>query len=394
MACFAVMMILACGMAPAMAEEKVDIRPQVRDGQTIGFEMTVGMATTMNANGNQQQAGADIRIIGSVTYQKTENGQPTAAEVSIGKDSSVSQSQNGQKANLPFPLAGKVIALKRGEGGQVTVTGADDADASTVESLKKLLNIDTTMYPPRPVSIGDEWNVDPAKMPPELTANGQMKMDLKCKLLKVGEIRGRKSYDIALTGTAKGQTQPGAEMTMTFGGVLQIDVASGLPAQGDMVMKISAQGIESQIKSSVAYTFPGGAAPPPAAVGQPPANVVPPENPLDPQRPANPLIPARPPVAASPFNGSFKGDMLSGDFNVAGDQVTGAVTLNDKKYPVVGVIKDGKLTGTFEAAGAKFNFTATLDGDAMSFETDGTKYAMKKQGAANPLGRPRNPLDQ
>ena len=104
-----------------------------------------------------------------------------------------------------------------------------------------------------------------------------------------------------------------------------------------------------------------------------------------------------PPAASSenPFAGAFKGEKLSGDFKVNDGQVTGTISLNNQNYPVTGTVRDGKLSGTFEAGGAKFSFVATVEGDSMSFETDGTKYAMKKQVAApvNPLGRPRNPLD-
>ena len=43
----------------------------------------LGYTTTLTANGNKQEASGDLRILGSITYQKIENGQPTAAEVAI-----------------------------------------------------------------------------------------------------------------------------------------------------------------------------------------------------------------------------------------------------------------------------------------------------------------------
>jgi hypothetical protein len=390
----------------ARAAEKETIRPLLRPGLSFDFAMTMETLMEMQAAGGQQQTmNSVVRLEGSLTYKAVEGGQATAAEVSISDKSSISQIINGQKQDAPFPLAGKKIGVKRGENGQIVQDGGDAVNPAMAEGLKKLLNIDTTVYPADAVAVGDEWSPDPAKLPPEITMNGKAKVDLKCKLLKIGELRGRPTYDVSLAGTVVGQPQPGTDMTMTMGGVTQIDKATGLPAQSDMVMKATMKGqqpMEIQMKVSAAYTFGNNAGPGPApgpAVGGPGVNPLDPRpaNPLDPQpanpldpRPQNPLAPQQPAAVVSPFQGIFKNEKVTAEFKVAGDKVTGAITLANHQYPLVGTVQDGKVAGEFEAGGAKFNFTAALNGDTLDFNSEGNKYTLKKDAPA----RPRNPLEQ
>ncbi len=70
----------------------------------------------------------------------------------------------------------------------------------------------------------------------------------------------------------------------------------------------------------------------------------------------------------------------------------GAVSLGDQKFPLSGQVKGNQLAGTFQSGNDRFEFTAALDGMALTFSTGGTAYALKKP-AANPFAAPAaNPL--
>jgi hypothetical protein len=393
----AVMAVLLAfgGAATALGADKYPIKPLPESGMAVDYVSTLETQMDQTANGQKQQVGGLAKMEGTITYRKVENGVPVAAEVSISDKSSISRSVNGQKQDLPFPLAGKKINLTRDANGQITHDAGNAVDPSTAEGLKKLLNVDTTFYPPNEVAVGDEWTPDPAKLPPEFTMNGQAKVNIKCKLLKIGELRGRPTYDISMGGNIAGSPQPGVDMQMTLGGITQIDRATGLPMQSDTIMKGSVRGqnesVEMQMKASMSYALAGGAAP--VAVG-PGVNPLDPKpaNPLDP-KPRNPLAPEQPvapAVPASPFNGVFKNEKVTAEFTVEGSAVTGGVKLGTRNYPLTGTIADGKVAGSFEADGAKFNFVATLNGDTMEFNSEGNKYTLKKEQAA----KPKNPLAQ
>ena len=60
-------------------------------------------------------------------------------------------------------------------------------------------------------------------------------------------------------------------------------------------------------------------------------------------------------------------------------------------YPVTQAAAQGnRLTGKFEAGGQQYDFTATLEGDTLSFKNGNSTYALKRAGGP----APRNPLEQ
>jgi len=91
------------------------------------------------------------------------------------------------------------------------------------------------------------------------------------------------------------------------------------------------------------------------------------------------------------FSGTYKGDQILITIAGNGPEYTGTIEIGGKKYPLTGTARGGKLGGTFKADGGGFKFTATMSGPTLSFETDGSTYVCRQQGAGGQEG-PRNPL--
>jgi hypothetical protein len=64
---------------------------------------------------------------------------------------------------------------------------------------------------------------------------------------------------------------------------------------------------------------------------------------------------------------------------------SGTLKFKDQTYPFTGAFQDKTLVGSFKAGGASYPFTITQDGQSFTFETQGTKYALKGV-AKNALG--------
>ena len=110
-----------------------------------------------------------------------------------------------------------------------------------------------------------------------------------------------------------------------------------------------------------------------------------PANPLGSQETtSNPLATVNP-LAIDPFAGSFHGDGLRLNLEAANDQYSGQLEIAGQTYPVVAVATSStSLTGGFEASGATFTFSATLQGSQMILVSDGSSYSLTK-AASNPL---------
>ena len=103
----------------------------------------------------------------------------------------------------------------------------------------------------------------------------------------------------------------------------------------------------------------------------------------------HPVTPAVPVNDASKFTGTFSSDKLTATFAATGPgQFTGTIKLGDQQFPAVGQVQGGQLVGTFEAGGSKFDFTASVDGNAMRLLSAQKKYDLTK--IANPLTQSQN----
>ena len=106
---------------------------------------------------------------------------------------------------------------------------------------------------------------------------------------------------------------------------------------------------------------------------------------------ASPPTPPVPP--ATSFAGVFVGDQMTLTLEAAlpGVHYVGTLQHGEARYPVTAQVTPQGLAGTFESAGQRFEFSATLERDALTFVTGGTAFVLNRHGAALDSD-PCNPL--
>ncbi|MFO1053362.1 MAG: hypothetical protein U1F36_14205 [Planctomycetota bacterium] len=97
----------------------------------------------------------------------------------------------------------------------------------------------------------------------------------------------------------------------------------------------------------------------------------------------NPLAGRGKKTESDPFARVFEGDGLKLELSGAADKgYTGSLTVDGKPYRVEARAKDSTLDGSFEVGGDRYSFTATLDGDQLTLQSDGTTYHLVGQARA------------
>jgi hypothetical protein len=114
--------------------------------------------------------------------------------------------------------------------------------------------------------------------------------------------------------------------------------------------------------------------------------------------PAKPNPLAKGATPPDPFVGTWRSKDLTVDINGANGQYKGTLTLDGKAYPFTSK-KDGPgIAGEFTSGSDKFEFLATMEGEALQLKTGDTVYVLLREVGsakpANPLKRPKpsNPL--
>ena len=399
--------------APQADPRRYDLQRHDVVGEAWTFDQSSGMSMTIQVGpagqggqGGQQvqQAGGEKRA-GTATVLAVRDGAPSALTVTFAPDCAASQTQNGQRQDKPFPLAGKTVRVKKDEMGVVEIDGADTDPATTAE-LTKMVTVDRSCLPPRPVSVGDEWAGDPAQLAKELGLGPNDSATVKCRLARLTTVAGRPAAEVALT-IASSKTENGATTKMTIDGTAQTDVATGQTLQLDMAGKLDISGqtdtpqgqvpVQGDGKMEVHQTLhpTAGFAAAPVTVPAPvPASVAAadPTQVASPQR--NPLDPDPPPA---PFAGTFKNGKITVQLQPAGPagQYAGTIAMGDRTFPATAHADGNRLAGTFQSGGTAFEFTATINGPALEMTSGKNTFELQKDAPPNPLDTaagPANPL--
>lgn len=396
------------GEAPAA---KVDLKTKLSKGQKWSFDGSVQFDNTMRATSNGQLVQEQNQTIshrreGSYEVLEASDGKPTKLRITYSNECKGQIKVNGQAQQIDFPLAGQTITATK-QDGQLSHNGKADLAPDALAELGQLFEQNNSMLPGKPIGVGDEWEPDVAEIRQQFQLGPDDKATVKCKFLAIGNVEGRKTADISVTGQLAKNNQ-GVVSSITLGGVTQVDIETGQILNSDVVGKLTHQGRQQgadpfgqpmiidvggggQMKvTQVSRLLAGGAE---VAVGPGPGPGPGPEIGRDPVGP-----PPGPMGAFAPYVGEFKGDGLTLTFNeFSGATLKGTLAKGNSKFPATAKLGEGKITGTFDAGGHAFNFTATVDGDTMSFDSEGNKYTLKRPAAApppqpNPLGGGRNPL--
>ena len=83
------------------------------------------------------------------------------------------------------------------------------------------------------------------------------------------------------------------------------------------------------------------------------------------------LAAAAPAAGAGAFVGTYKNDELTVAFLADKGGYTGTVKLRNQTFPLSATERSGALEGAFLSGESQFAFKATLDGESLTFTTDG-----------------------
>ena len=106
----------------------------------------------------------------------------------------------------------------------------------------------------------------------------------------------------------------------------------------------------------------------------------------------NPLAGGTGSAAGDPLTGTFTDGNMHLQLQGGGGQYQGQIQFQGQAFPVTAQSPDGRtLTGRFTSGTNSFDFTGSLQGSTLNFNTGGTNYQLRRQGggqapAANPLG--------
>ncbi len=383
-----------------LSAEKYDLKPRYREGQRWSFEQNGEMeqSSTMTAEGQQQsQMQQRMRQTrkGTLTVLTVKDGLPASVRISFDKDCATSMEMGGQQQNIPFSMAGQTITVSRNADGQIQHDFKGQADPMALAELNGYLPTKDS-YPAQPVTIGDQWQPDIARMRQAQQLGPQDRLEITSRLLSVRDAGGRKVAEVeTTTSMSKGQGE--MQMQSDMKGVSLVELATGNTLQAQITGTSSMQGTRqmpdytgqqktvrmnsrgsSQMRLVVTPQYESA------------ANAVPTH-----AAPFSDDIGGAPPVPSDKsFAGTFTDGHLTITLNAAASGYTGSIQLDDQKFTLVGHVVSGRLEGSFESQGQKFAFTATLDGSVLTLTSDDRTYTLRKR-AANPLaGSSSNPLSQ
>lgn len=107
-------------------------------------------------------------------------------------------------------------------------------------------------------------------------------------------------------------------------------------------------------------------------------------NPLDPEvlpepEPENPLAPVNPLAPSDPLVGTFADAQLSVTLQGGAGEYSGEIIFGGQTFPAAAQGEGNTLMGTFTSGANQFDFTATLEGDTLTFVTGGTTYMLERE---------------
>ncbi len=396
--------LAASSAAAARAADTYDIRPRVAAGSQWTLAVSSSTSVSVGFNGEPPvPRTATGRRTATLTALAVAAGLPTALRVAYGPDCTDTVGQNGQPPqDHPFPLAGRTITVKGGDLGTVQIDGAETAPPTTAE-VTALLTPDRSVYPPGPVSVGDEWAGDTGTLARQMGFGPNDTVAVRCKLIRVAPVAGRPAAEIAVTCTGS-KTDAGVTTKIAFGGTAQADLATGQILQQDVIGTLAIAGqvsgpggqagpVQGDGKFDLHQTLRpagdppgltgGGAVNPPAGGGDTPA--------------------AAPAPSPARFAGTFKADRLTVHLDpAAAGGFAGTFAMAGQTFPATAHVDGDRLVGSFVSGGTAFDFAATLDGPTLHLTSGQNRFTLQRDAPPNPLdalggGRdkpaPVNPLD-
>jgi hypothetical protein len=392
-----VLAVLPLLLASYAHADQIALKPSLQVGQAWTFDNTQDSTTDNKATKDGQTQPFTSKThshhSGKAEVLAVQNGLPSSMRITFDADSSDSSSFADQPAqSVPFVYAGKAITITRGDDGSVTDDFTGQADPNASGELHSMLDEQAVFFPKQPVSVGDEWQGDPQALSRALQLAGNDRAGMTLKLLSVKDVGGRSIAEIKVSVVAQ-KAQGTLQSEVILQGTSLVDLQSGHAVKSDLAGTIKLNGQQTsndpngnavtyQVEGSGTLTSSGTAdflnTGAPAAAGGPSAV----DGGAAAPAAVNPLAPT------PSFTGKFAGDSLSLDGSDSNGAYQGSLQLGENKFPAKATVNGPSLTGTFDAGGSSFSFTATMDGDSVTLNSGGKTYRLKRSVPA-----PVNPLD-
>jgi hypothetical protein len=439
---FLLPLLLVCVSMQAAGSYNLTLRLQ--PGMTWSFEQDVEAQQksyrTVNTEAlpDIEQQARSVRR-GTISILAATNGVPTAVRVAFDSACGTRVTQTGKEdQQIPYPLAGTTVTLRRGIDGRVT----QEFDPEPKNELDPGVRVDLQAYlegnegrPTRPVAVGEYWMPTAAQLSNTFRLREPTDVGFsQFRLASILTTNGLRLAHVVVSNYA--QTHP-AQMVISeqVKGSLWLDLETGRLVESDFDGISGTRGYQmiagptgeqtlanvqtigkSQIRLftslrgapvAMASASPAqtemppakrGAAPPvnsgPSSAGSP-VNTAPPA-PAPPPSPASPTEPTPTIEAAAfdPWPGTYQDAGLTVQIVAKGTgQYEGSVVLEGRDapsqtFPLTAHGDARQLAGYFRSGPDSFEFSATLDGRTMNFVTDGTNRYQLRRRVVNPLSRP------
>jgi hypothetical protein len=407
----AALLCVAFLSATLHAQDKVPLKLALAPGMAWSFEQSQQANTDVKASfqGMTQPFTTTMssKLSGKLEVLAVTEGQPSKVRIAFGPDCMTEQSMGGQPAQaVPSALAGKTVVVTRNADGTVTNDLQEHVEPAVTDELASAVEQSRAMFPSAPVAVGEEWSADPkalARMLQLKNPDDTARMTLK--LLRVQDVAGRPTADVQMN-IVVAMRQQDLKVKLTTAGTAKIDVPTGhinqIELRGDTETRGRQQG-PGPDGNPVAYDIVGdgtlvirNSAPFIKANGSDTGDDA-----------------AAPPAVAESYNaapvgtapmsmaGRYVGEKLTVEMEQVAGTYTGTITMGQQQFPMTATAAGQRLNGSFDANGDKFEFLATVDGNAMTLQTGGATYKLKRpaknplggDGGANPLApKPNNPL--
>lgn len=414
--------VVAMLAAGADAQETVHFRQQLQVGDTIDFQQQSGMQMSFDVRSNGQilqqvQQSMQNTRTGRMEILEVSDGKPVKVRVSYAPTSGGRMESMGQRQEVPFGAAGQTVTVGR-RNGMTVIDHDGNLDDATQQELTSLLDEQTTLFPDRPLRVGEAFEVDGESLKKAFELQ-EGKASARGTVLALRQVNGRQQAQVRLeaeiSATVEGfmqmgmklqgdswfdaQTSRAVEATMKGPMTLSGQTAQPMHPGGQPIpMQISGGG---QVNYSETSTFNAGSAGPIGgpAVNTPPAgddNRIPGFGPgpnVAEGGPRQDVVAPNPfddAAVVNPIAGKYSGDGLDLEIRPEG---SGTIQMGQTAARIVELDQNasGSGRGRFQLEnGATFEFTIERTGaDTLVFKTGRSSYTVRKAAPAAPA----NPFD-
>jgi hypothetical protein len=180
------------------------------------------------------------QVKGLLTILETQSGVPIVERFAFDDGCGEVSRRSGQAPKMvKAKYAGKLVTMKL-QRGQVAHDLDGPADQRVNRMFSSLSDSDTDYYPPKPVSIGETWDIGQKMQQRMIAATGiEPQVSAFCKLKSVKLVDGKTIAELALS---VGMMVNINHLEMQLEGIGQMDLDSGRIMQLDLSGAVTASG--------------------------------------------------------------------------------------------------------------------------------------------------------